>query len=749
MPRVREDPPPPPYEAPAPVPVPVPGVGAAPNLATDAAPGVLPDTNPNDQNSKHDIDRRVTDLVRKHWFDDYETKYNESPSEAAKWRAQKSEEILILLERKEGFFAGTNGARGNRRKANLDALRQCFRNMAGAILKKQAKQVAIPPTVPPAIPPAVPPAVPPILSKSAAQIIVDGMFKLAGPVAGRALYEREHKDDIKASAKVGNTGNAAGNYQQALKQSWLQLDEEERRAWRERAQEEACDIDRNQELLLSMVHFIFMSMAKTGRLGDLEFVTLLSMRTTKGTLRTETVVGGTSGKDFKDSVNDWDERYVDPFHEWVERVLPQSDAATTVIRRDEAGYPVFAADIKTLETPPKHLQSLVKTFLELLYKAGKQYGEQIPWDELHQKPEDFYDVTKFNFPVPLKDPSAMGISIFPLVDALKELESPFRFRRYVTPRSSLGEPIDAGGDHAPPLDPTPSAVEPPNALASAPLASQLSASSAPPAPAPVGPVAPAFPAPSPVQLSVYPAPPSPTSVAPVSTPSPPPAPVAPASAAPLIPVPSAAQSSLALPPPAPVAPASAAPLIPVPSAAQSSLAPPPPAPVVASSSPAPLNPVPSANPMPASPADLSPAPLEVQPTTPSVPLPAPAAIPGKAKSVKKGAASKQATGQAGGRGNKRKQVDHMGAGVPAPPLAGPPLAPAPSPRKTRSARRKEGSASNADAGQGSGGEKRKHVDAGEMEQPSGRKKSKYWHYVVEGIPGAVLSDGETANEHAS
>ncbi|KAJ3831442.1 hypothetical protein F5878DRAFT_667549 [Lentinula raphanica] len=372
MPRVREDPPPPPYEAPASVPVPVPGVGAAPNLAADAAPGVLSDALPNGQNSKHDIDRTVTDLVRKHWFDDYEAKYNESPTEAAKWRAQKSEEILILLECKEGFFAVTNGARGNRRKANLDALRQCFRNMAGAILKKQAKQVAIPP----AVPPTVPAAVPPILSKSAAQIIVDGMFKLAGPVAGRALYEREHKDDIKASAKVGNTGNAAGNYQQALKQSWLQLDKEERRAWRERAQEEACDIDRNQELLLSMVHFIFMSMAKTGRLGDLEFVALLSMRTTKGTLRTETVVGGTSGKDFKDSINDWDERYVDPFHEWVERVLPQSDAATTVIRQDEAGYPVFAADIKTLETPPKHLQSLVKTFLELLYSA---YSSIVSW----------------------------------------------------------------------------------------------------------------------------------------------------------------------------------------------------------------------------------------------------------------------------------------------------------------------------------------------------------------------------------
>ncbi|KAJ3832952.1 hypothetical protein F5878DRAFT_646351, partial [Lentinula raphanica] len=559
-------------------------------------------------------------------------------------------------------------------------------------------------------------AVPPTLSKSAAQTIVDGMFKLAAPVAGRALYEREHKDNIKASAKVGNTGNAAGNYQQALKQSWLQLSEEERRVWREKAQEEACDIDRNQDLLLSMIHFIFMSMAKSGRLGDLEFVTLLSMRTTKGTLHTETVVGGTSGKDFKDSIDNWDERYVDPFHEWVDRVLPQSDEAITVIRRDEAGYPVFATDIDTLETPPKHLQSLVKTFLELLYKAGEQYGEEIPWDQLHQRPEDFYDVAKFNFSVPLKDPSAMGLSVYPLVDCLKKLESPFRFRRYVSPHSSLGEPIGAGGDYSShtPLDPS-SAPEPPNPLGPAPLVSQLSAFPMTPSPTPVSTASPApsIHIPLAVHLSASSHPPTLS-----------PALVASAFPAPPIPVPSVAQ--------APVAPASPAPSIPVPSSAQPSPAPPPLAPV-ATASPTPPTPVPSANPPPASP---SPAPPEVQPTPPPS---APAIISRKTKSIKtnNSGRSKQATGHGERQGMKQRQVDQKGAGVPAPP-------PAPSPRKTRSARAKEGSALNVDAGQGSRGEKRKH--AGDIEPPTGKKKSKYWHYVVERIPGAAPPDRDAGNE---
>ncbi|KAJ3765316.1 hypothetical protein FB446DRAFT_795178 [Lentinula raphanica] len=148
MPRVRNKPPPPPYEPPAPAPV------------ADAIVNV----------KKHDIKRPITDLVRKHWGDEYEAVYLESKSEAATWRTQKAEEILGLLEHKEGVFSRSKGARANCRKANLEALRQCLRNLSsGAILRKQAKQAAGPQT----------------LSKQGAQAIVDALFKLGGPIAGR------------------------------------------------------------------------------------------------------------------------------------------------------------------------------------------------------------------------------------------------------------------------------------------------------------------------------------------------------------------------------------------------------------------------------------------------------------------------------------------------------------------------------------------------------------------------------------
>ncbi|KAJ3818107.1 hypothetical protein F5880DRAFT_1617666 [Lentinula raphanica] len=386
MPRVRDEPPPPPAPA------------------AELAPGPLPDGIVDGK--KHDIDRSITDLVRKHWGDDYEAIYLESKPAAASWQAQKAEEILGLLERKEGVFSASKGARANRRKANLDALRQCLRNLGTGLILKQATG-------------------PQTLSKQGAQAIVDALLKLGSPIAGRDLYEQAHKDNIKASAKGGVTGNAAGNYQQALKHSWLQLSEEERRAWEERALEEAQDIDKNQELLLSIINFTFMSMAKSGRFGEMEFLSLLTMRSTNGTLRARAVLGGTSGKDFKETFDDWDEHYLLPFQEWAEDVLPKSREDAPVIKRDESGYPVFP-NIQTLEARPKDLQVMVKTFLDLLYR--EQYSEQLPWEELQQKPEDFYDVLKFNLPVPLKDPSAMGFSIFPLVETLKDLDPPFRFR---------------------------------------------------------------------------------------------------------------------------------------------------------------------------------------------------------------------------------------------------------------------------------------------------------------------------------
>ncbi|KAJ3765940.1 hypothetical protein FB446DRAFT_828271 [Lentinula raphanica] len=307
--------------------------------------------------SIHDINRSITNLVRTNWGDAYEAVLAKSKTEAVSWRTRKAQEILGLLERQQGVFAGSTGAREDSRKGNLHRYKQCFRNIGvGSALKNQAKEVTGPPA----------------MSKQAAHVVVDGMFRLMGPAAGRILYEQ-----AQASAKDGSTGKFAGNYQQGRKQSWLQTSEEERRTWEERAREEAQDVDRNQDLLLSIFNYLFMSLARSGRLGNMEFLTLLAVRDTKGMLRAESVIGGSSGEDFMDSDDDWAAHYLRPFQDWAEGVLPVSDDHRSMVQRDEAGYPLFPTDICPLETPANRLQIMLKTFLELFYKKFETQASEV------------------------------------------------------------------------------------------------------------------------------------------------------------------------------------------------------------------------------------------------------------------------------------------------------------------------------------------------------------------------------------
>ncbi|KAJ3710756.1 hypothetical protein C8R42DRAFT_781348 [Lentinula raphanica] len=728
MPRVRDDPPPPPYEAPAAAAVPA-----------AAAPAPVPDVI-DDKKPKHDIECSITDLIRKTWTDDYEAALNISLAEGAAWRSKKSEEILGLLERKEGLFAGSKGARGDCRKANLDALKQCFRNMgSGILLRKQAKQAA------------KQVAGPQVMSKEAAQAVVDAVCKLTGPLAGRDLYERAHKNEIKASAKDGDTGNAAGNYQRALKQRWLEIGQEERRVWERRALDQAQDVDGNQELLLSIVNHMFMSMAKCGRFGEMEFVTLLAMRSTNGTLHARAVSGGTSGQEFQETLEDWGGHYLDPFRDWADGVLPRVQEDVSLIRRDEAGYPVFPVHIQTLETPAKDLQRFVKTYFNLLYRA--QYDEELPWEELYEKPEDFYDVIKYNLPVALKDPVAMEFSIFPLVAFLKELELPFRFRRYVTPPERLGEAVITRDDSVLPTGPPAAHMGlPPTVVPNAPPAlapPAVNTTSTPPALISHTP-------PMPFAIMATPAPPAPEIIP--NTPS-----VASAISAtsPAI-IPNTIHAPPAVVPIAPPAPSvlDAVPVHVPPAVVPSAT----PVPFALTTTPAPASSV-SACPTPLSSSSSSSSPLAS--TSAAETLAGPAVTPAVALSPpapeipsRRGRSAKNRN-----RGKKRKQVEvnpstaavhptalqtittttassdvPMFSAHPA-SLGASGSAPQFSPRKTRAVRNKESSSLELTGN----GKKRKQ---GEREDSSievelpGRKKSKFWTYRAEFVPGA---DADNAN----
>ncbi|KAJ3837277.1 hypothetical protein F5878DRAFT_622904 [Lentinula raphanica] len=606
---------------------------------------------------------------------------------------------------------------------------------SGVLLRKQAKQAA------------TQVAGPQVMSKEAAQAVVDAVFKLTGPLAGRDLYERAHKNEIKASAKDGDTGNAAGNYQRALKQRWSEIGQEERRVWERRALDQAQDVDGNQELLLSIVNHMFMSMAKCGRFGEMEFVTLLAMRSTNGTLHARAVSGGTSGQEFQETVEDWGEHYLDPFRDWADGVLPRVQEDASLIRRDKAGYPVFPVHIQTLETPAKDLQRFVKTYFDLLYRA--QYDEELPWEELYEKPEDFYDVIKYNLPVALKDPVAMEFSIFPLVAFLKELESPFRFCRYVTPPERLREAVITRNESVLPTGPPAAHMGlPPTVVPNAPPAlapPALNTTSTPPALI-------SHTLPMPFAIAATPAPSAPEIIP--NTPSV--ASTIPATSTPPAIIPNTIHAPPAVVPIAPPAPSvlDTVPPAVVPSAT--------PAPFALTTTPVPASSV-SACPTPLSSSSSSPLASTSAAETLTGPVVTPAVAlspPAPEIPSRRGRSAKNRNW-----GKKRKQVEVNASTAGVHPTAlqtittttassdAPMFSPHPaslgasgsapqfSPRKTRAVRNKE-SSSLEQTGNGKKRKQGEREDSSiEVEMP-GKKKSKFWTYGAEFVPG---TDADNAN----
>ncbi|KAJ3760132.1 hypothetical protein EV360DRAFT_68932 [Lentinula raphanica] len=493
-----------------------------------------------------------------------------------------------------------------------------------------------------------------------------------------------------------------------------------------------------------------MSMAKFGRLGEMEFMTLLTMRTTKGLLHATATLGGTSGKDFKEAFDDWEEHYLNPFQEWAEGVLPNSPEAAPAIGRDESGYPVFP-DLDPLEAQPKDLQVVVKMFLDLLYR--EQYSEPLPWEELEQKPENFYDMVKYQLPVPLKDPLAMGFSIFTLVTALKELDSPFRFRRYVTPRLRPEETSGEAGqaslaDTTTPIPPATSytigSTVTPTYPVSA-IAASLTATTTmitPPAPTPassppvpggaVGPTAPLASLAS-ASTSTSSAPSSAFAVSPAALPAP--LAVTAASTPPVLASLASASTSTSSAPTSAFAVIPAT--VPAPLAVAATSMPPVPAPAIGPTAPPASLAYTTTSPDPIVATAATPVSLAAA-STPTLLPPAPELPLQQSKSAKNKSLGKK---------RKRAEVEastalpSVTASVLCPVTSSktsalptiPPPTSQPSPRKTRSARNKERGPSEAST-QTAGGKKRRQTEAENssagVDAGPKRKKSRFWTYEV-------------------
>ncbi|KAE9395592.1 hypothetical protein BT96DRAFT_997512 [Gymnopus androsaceus JB14] len=479
-----------------------------------------------------DIHPRVVELIKRNYIKEFEKQVNKHDSNFVgssvvnKWRKDTSEAILALIKHGTAPFQNIRLTNG-RRKSDLTAINRVFQNHYHHKLKKVRPGSGI------------------VVSHEDAIKIIESIRELRAATTGREYFKVQLADDIQQRVDQGE------NYQTVVKGMWDGLTEEKRNQWNEEAKQ--VDVAGNQSRFQTALPALFKALATSGRVGPVEALVVYSYRNTEQQVHTRHFSMGTSGLDFAAETigeNEFLKLYVKPFHNWAADALPV-DPKGYIFLYDDDGFALFP-DVELAELKGKEIQTLVKDFLGKIW--GKQYGSEIPWDEIKEDPRSFYDEQKFHLPVALVDPQTIsGANIVTLAEYFQEEEgSGFRFaeREPVVqpPRASIPPPATAstsgrervvapavipststpGGEVVPAPAPVPTPIPPPPAsIAPAPLPARAPT----PAPAPIPPPpAPIVPAPLPAQAptpapALIPPPPAPIAPAPLPARAPTPTPI--------------------------------------------------------------------------------------------------------------------------------------------------------------------------------------------------------------------------------
>ncbi|KAE9397264.1 hypothetical protein BT96DRAFT_995983 [Gymnopus androsaceus JB14] len=452
-----------------------------------------------------DIHPRVVELIRRNYIKEFEKQVNKHDSNfigssvVNKWRKDTSEAILALIEDGTAPFQNiplTNG----RKKSNLNAINRVFQNHYHHKLKKVRPGSGI------------------VVSHEDAIKIIESIRELRAATTGREYFKVQLADDIQQRVDQGE------NYQTVVKDMWDGLTEEKRNQWNEEAKQ--VDVAGNQRRFQTALPALFKVFATSGHVGPVEALVVYSYCNTEQQVHTRHFSMGTSGLDFATETigeNEFLKLYVKPFHNWAADALPV-DPKGYIFLYDN-GFALFP-DVELAELKGKEIQTLVKDFLGKIW--GKQYGIEIPWDEIKEDPRSFYDERKFHLPVALVDPQTIsGANIVTLAEYFQEEEGfgfHFAKREQVVqpPRTSIPPPATAstsgrkrvvtpaaipsastsGGEVIPAPAPVPSASTSGSAIPASTRRALTSADD--PAPAPIAP-APIPPPPAPIAPAPLPA----------------------------------------------------------------------------------------------------------------------------------------------------------------------------------------------------------------------------------------------------
>ncbi|KIK52558.1 hypothetical protein GYMLUDRAFT_251155 [Collybiopsis luxurians FD-317 M1] len=242
-----------------------------------------------------------------------------------------------------------------------------------------------------------------MLSREASCELIDKVLAVLAPRTPHQLFEQENKEAV-----ISEMNRVSTKFKTAAKTLWDGLPEEEKSLYIERT--ENINIAANQEELPAALSVLLGSLGQSERVGGMEAMLVLCLRTPDGDIRLKSVVAGTSRDDYQViKSTEFQEAVVKPFKGWSDSVLPQRLHRSNFVY-DQEGLPLFPRIVLDEATGDQVKEFLVE-YLEELWKCQYKDGSMLPWDPLTMSPGDYYDVQKYNFIKPLKHLNILGTAV--------------------------------------------------------------------------------------------------------------------------------------------------------------------------------------------------------------------------------------------------------------------------------------------------------------------------------------------------
>ncbi|KAE9390833.1 hypothetical protein BT96DRAFT_945833 [Gymnopus androsaceus JB14] len=443
-----------------------------------------------------DIHPQVVKLIRQNYIKEFKKQVNKhdlnfiGSSVINKWRKDTLEAILALIKDGTALFQNITLTNG-RKKSNLNAINRIFQNHSHHKLKK-------------------------VRPGSGIMVLHEDAIKI---IESQEYFKVQLADNIQQQVDQGK------NYQTVVKDMW----------------------DSNQSRFQTAFPALFKALATSGCVGPVEALVVYSYHNTEQQVHMRHLSMGTSGLDFSTETigeNEFLKLYVKPFHNWVADALPVGPKAYIFSNNDNSF--VLFPDVQLAELKGKEIQTVVKDFLGKIWGyLGKQYGSKIPWDEIKEDPQSFYNEQKFHLSVALsvtlaeyfQEEEGFGFHFAKreqVVQPPPATASTSGCEQVITPAaipsaSTSGSTIPASTPRALTSvdDPAPAHFHTPAPIAPAPLPAQApnpAPALIPPPPAPIAPAPLPAQAPTPAPVLIPP-PPAPIAPAPLPAQAPTPAPI--------------------------------------------------------------------------------------------------------------------------------------------------------------------------------------------------------------------------------